>query len=191
MSRVCASHTYPSGKEIEIVQGDITQEKVDAIVNAANSRLIHGGGVAAAIARKGGPIIQEESNTWVRKHGTVSHTKPAYTSAGDLPCKYVIHAVGPIWGEGKEDDKLAAAIRGSLEVAEDLGLTSIAFSAISTGIYGFPKERAAVIFLDTISKCLEKKIPHHLLTVHLTLYDAGTLEAFLKVFKQHFRGNTT
>ena len=88
------AENFPSGAEFQIVQGDITQEAVDAIVNAANSHLQHGGGVAGVIVRQGGQAIQQESDAWVRAHGPVSHTEPAYTSAGRLPCKYVIHAVG-------------------------------------------------------------------------------------------------
>ena len=107
------------------MQGDITQEQVDAIVNAANSHLQHGGGVAGVIAHKGGQVIQQESHAWVRAHGPVSHAKPAYTSAGRLPCRYIIHAVGPVWGAGDEDHKLSAAVRGSLERADELNLRSI------------------------------------------------------------------
>jgi O-acetyl-ADP-ribose deacetylase (regulator of RNase III) len=137
-------------RELQIVQGDLTQEKVDAIVNAANSMLQHGGGVAGAIVRAGGRQIQAESDAWVRQHEPVSHSQPAYTSAGNLPCRYVIHAVGPVWGEGDEDHKLAQAVGGSLRVADRLGLDSIAFPAISTGIFGFPTQRAAGVILSVI-----------------------------------------
>ncbi|HEY60138.1 MAG TPA: macro domain-containing protein [Anaerolineae bacterium] len=184
MNNILASNTYSSGQQLEIAQGDITQEKVGAIVNAANAQLMHGGGVAAAIVYSGGAVIQKESNEWVHRHGTVSHAKPAYTSAGNLPCKYVIHAVGPVWGEGKEDEKLRAAIQGSLELAEDLGLTSIAFPAISTGIFGFPKKLAAEIFMDTISTYFERKLSSPLAIVRLTLYDNQTMKIFLRAFKK-------
>jgi O-acetyl-ADP-ribose deacetylase (regulator of RNase III) len=133
---------------LQIVQGDITHEKVDAIVNAANSHLQHGGGVAAAIARAGGRTIQEESDTWVRQHGTISHSHPAHTSAGNLPSTYVIHAVGPVWGEGGEDLKMRETLRGCFLMAEELKIRSMSIPAISTGIYGFPIERAAAIFYD-------------------------------------------
>ena len=188
MTNLLASNTYPSGQQLEIAQGDITQDKVGAIVNAANAQLMHGGGVAAAIACSGGAVIQKESNEWVRRHGTVSHAKPAYTSAGNLPCKYVIHAVGPVWGEGKEDEKLRAAIQGSLELAEDLGLTSIAFPAISTGIFGFPKKLAAKIFMDTISTYFEQKPSSPLAIVRLTLYDNPTMKIFLRAFEKKIGG---
>ena len=97
MSILQLGYTYPSGQRLEIVQGDITGETVDAIVNAANSHLQHGAGVAGAILRRGGYQIQQESLEWVRQHGPVTHAEPAYTSAGKLPCRYVIHAVGPVW----------------------------------------------------------------------------------------------
>lgn len=125
---------------LQLVEGDITTAKVDAIVNAANAHLQHGGGVAGIISRKGGPVIQRESDLWVREHGSVRHAEPAVTSGGSLPCRYVLHAVGPVWGEGDEDRKLAEAVTGSLRAADQLELTSIAFPAISTGIFGFPKE---------------------------------------------------
>ena len=113
MSVVILQATMTKRRRLELAQGDLTEEPLDAIVNAANAHLQHGGGVAGAIVRKGGYQIQEESNAWVRKYGPVSHAKPAYTSAGKLPCHYIIHAVGPVWGEGDEDAKLAAAVSGS------------------------------------------------------------------------------
>ena len=98
MNTVLKEHVFPTGQTIQIVQGDITTEQVDAIVNAANEHLQHGGGVAWAISKKGGPEIQQESDAWIRQHGIVSHSRPAWTSGGLLPAKYVIHAVGPMWG---------------------------------------------------------------------------------------------
>lgn len=182
MSNLLAQATLPTGQRFEILQGDITAEKVDAIVNAANKYLLHGGGVAAAIVRRGGEIIQEESDRWIEKNGLVPHNKPAYTSAGDLPCKYVIHAVGPIWGEGDEDNHLTAAVTGSLSRADELSLTSIAFPAISTGIFGFPKERAARIIYTSIRDYFLTNLDSKLSLVRLVIYDRATLDAFLKVF---------
>jgi len=111
MNTVLKEHSFPTGQTIQIVQGDITTESVDVIVNAANEHLQHGGGVAWAISKKGGPAIQTESDAWIRQHGLVSHAHPAWTSGGLLPAKYVIHAVGPVWGDGDEDNKLASARR--------------------------------------------------------------------------------
>lgn len=179
MSILQLGYTYPSGQQLEIVQGDITGEAVDAIVNAANSHLQHGAGVAGAIVRRGGYQIQQESLEWVRRNGPVGHDEPAFTGAGKLPCRYVIHAVGPVWGEGDEDVKLSSAIRGSLQVAERLGLASIAFPAISTGIFGFPKERAAHIFFETLQDYFSTNPSSGLKLVRLTLYDRPTLTTFL------------
>lgn len=187
MTNVRASLIYPSGQRLEIAEGDLTQENVDAIVNAANANLAHGGGVAAAIVRRGGQVIQDESNDWVRQHGAVTHEEPAVTSAGRLPCRYVIHAVGPIWGEGEEDRKLAAALQGCLAAAERLGLKSIAIPAISTGIYGFPKKRAVPIFLTTIAKYFRDHPGTSLELVRITLTDAEILEHFLSAVEEHPR----
>jgi O-acetyl-ADP-ribose deacetylase (regulator of RNase III) len=142
--------------------------------------LQHGGGVAAAIVRRGGPSIQRESDEWVKLHGPVSHNQPAYTSAGSLPCRYVIHAVGPVWGSGDEDARLAAAVTGSLRLAARLGVDSIALPAISTGIFGYPKERAAKVILEAIRNYYEENPDSSLQLVRLTLLDQATVEAFRK-----------
>lgn len=178
MNQSVRSITYPSGQTLELIHGDLTEEQVDAIVNAANEWLAHGGGVAAAIVRKGGPAIQAESDAWVKTHGPVNHETPAYTGAGHLPCRYVIHAVGPVWGSGDEDRKLAAAIRGSLELADQLKLASLSLPPISTGIFGFPKDRAARIIQTVIREYFYKKPDSGLRQVHLTVIDAETLAVF-------------
>ena len=178
-----ASHTFPSGQVIEVCQGDLTNEMLDAIVNAANSHLAHGGGVAGAIVRKGGWVIQEESDAWVKKHGPVTHAEPAYTGPGRLGCRYVIHAVGPVWGDGNEDGKLKDAIQGSLRLAERLNLNSIAFPAISTGIFGFPKDRAALVIFDAIKEYFSKNKSSNVTLVRLTIIDEPTLKVFQEVFK--------
>lgn len=183
MSEILREHSFPSERSIQIARGDITNEQVDAIVNAANSQLQHGGGVAAAISRRGGPEIQKESNAWVKEHGPVSNEEPAYTHAGNLPNRYIIHAVGPMWGEGNEDVKLAAAVTGALKLANRLDMKSIALPAISTGIFGFPKERAAGIILDTIREYLLSSECTNLQLVRLTLFDQPTVDAFLKAFE--------
>ena len=179
MNSILREKKLPGGQVLQLVQGDITTETVDAIVNAANERLEHGGGVAWAISRAGGPKIQIESAEWVHENGPVSHAEPAYTGAGNLSCRYVIHAVGPIWGEGDEDTKLTAAVRGSLRRADELKLTSIAIPAISTGIYNFPKERAAGIILSTTEGHFAENPASSLKIVRLTLFDQSTVQAFL------------
>ena len=183
MNTLLHEYKLPAEQALQLIEGDLTQENVDAIVNAANSQLRHGGGVAGAIVRRGGMEIQKQSDAWVHQHGLVSHANPAYTRAGNLPCQYVIHAVGPVWGEGNEDAKLADAITGSLRLADQLKLTSIAFPAISTGIFGFPKERAAKIIVQTIRQYFEDKPASSLKQVRLTIIDQPTIQAFTRAWQ--------
>jgi len=180
MNQMLCEHIFPSNQRLQLVQGDITVERVDAIVNAANAYLQHGGGVAGVIARKGGPIIQLESNRWVQQQGPVTHAEPAFTSGGNLPCRYVLHAVGPVWGEGEEDQKLFQAVSGSLKLADRLGVSSIAFPAISTGIFGFPKQRAAEIIFRAISEYFQDIPQSGVGLVRLTLFDDPTMIAFVE-----------
>ena len=182
MNQVLKEAQLPAEVTLQLVQGDLTEESVDAIVNAANAHLQHGAGVAGAIVRRGGSKIQAESDAWVRTHGPVPHAQPAYTGAGKLPCRYVIHAVGPIWGEGEEDKKLHVAVYGALELADQLNLTSIAFPAISTGIFGFPKARAARIILETIRSYFSRQAESKLRLVRIILIDSVTLSAFSRVW---------
>jgi len=128
-----------------LIQGDITEQEVDVIVNAANSYLKHGGGVALAIVRKGGEVIQRESDEWVRRYGPVEEGEVAVTSAGKLKARYVVHAVGPRYGDPEGDMKLRNAVRNSVLKAEELGQRTIALPAISTGAFGYPYERCAQI----------------------------------------------
>jgi len=186
VNRIVRTRQLENGVGLQLVEGDLTEEAVDAIVNAANRHLQHGGGVAGAIARRGGPTIQTESDAWVRQHGPASHDHPAYTSGGSLPCRYVIHAVGPVWGTGDEDARLEAAVRGALQVAQELGLKTIAFPAISTGIFGFPKERAARIMLHAVCEHFAAAGSVGLSVVRLTLIDRPTQQAFLDAWNDYF-----
>jgi O-acetyl-ADP-ribose deacetylase (regulator of RNase III) len=157
---------------LELVQGDITDQTTDAIVNAANAALQMGGGVAGAIRRRGGPVIQEECN---RIGGT--HVGGAViTTGGKLAAKYVIHAVGPRYPEEHADAKLKDTTLNSLLLADKNRLKSLAFPAISTGIFGFPKDRCAIIMLSTTIAYLEG--PTKLEKVVYCLYDKKTLEIF-------------
>ncbi len=157
---------------LELIQGDITEQTTDGIVNAANAALQMGGGVAGAIRRRGGSKIQEECN---RIGGT--HVGGAViTTGGNLAAKYVIHAVGPIHGDDHEDAKLKDATLKSLILADKHNLRSIAFPAISTGIFGFPKDRCATIMLSTTIAYLEG--PTGLEKVVYCLYDKKTLGLF-------------
>lgn len=179
MNRILREVELPKDTRLQLVQGDITKEEVDAIVNAANAYLQHGGGVAGAISQRGGEVIQKESNEWVREHGPVPHDQPAITSAGRLPCRYVIHAVGPVWGSGEEDVKLAQAVSGALRVANAHSLRSIAMPAISCGIFGFPKERAAHLILKAIIEFFASTPSSKIKLVRIVLLDLPTLNAFL------------
>jgi O-acetyl-ADP-ribose deacetylase (regulator of RNase III) len=188
MNQVRREKQTPSGCRLQIVDGDITRESVDAIVNAANSYLQHGGGVAGVISLSGGPDIQRESDEWVQAYGLVSHAEPAITSGGRLACEFVIHAVGPVWGSGYEDSKLAAAVSGSLRAADRLRLKSIALPALSTGIFGFPKARAARVILAAIQDYLQHTDDTNLEQVRVVLYDASSLDTFLQVFDAYYQG---
>jgi O-acetyl-ADP-ribose deacetylase len=179
MNSILVERVLSTGQTLQIVQGDITIDEVDAIVNAANEHLQHGGGVAWAISKKGGPAIQKESDEWIRKNGRVSHSHPAWTSGGLLPAKYVIHAVGPVWGSGDEDSKLADAVCGSLTVADELKCSSVALPAISTGIFGFPKERAAGIIHNTIENYFVENNKSGVERIRLVLFDDATVKVFL------------
>jgi O-acetyl-ADP-ribose deacetylase (regulator of RNase III) len=157
---------------LELTQGDITEQTTDAIVNAANAALQMGGGVAGAIRRRGGPAIQEECN----RIGGTYVGGAVITTGGKLAAKYVIHAVGPRHREEHADAKLKDATLNSLLLADKNRLKSLAFPAISTGVFGFPKERCATIMLSTTIAYLEG--PTKLEKVVYCLYDKKTLEIF-------------
>lgn len=157
---------------LKLVEGDITELSTDAIVNAANSSLILGAGVAGAIRTKGGPRIQEECN----RIGGCPVGGAVITTGGQLKARYVIHAVGPRMGEGAEDEKLRNATLSSLKVAEENGLQSIAIPAISTGIFGFPIERCAEIMLSAALEYLSGET--RLREVVFCLYGMEAFEVF-------------
>ena len=157
---------------IILIQGDITDMEVDAIVNAANAQLILGAGVAGAIRRKGGPTIQEECN----KIGGTHVGGAEITSGGNLKAKHVIHAVGPRMGEGNEDQKLKNATLNSLKLMDKHGLKTIAFPAISTGIFGYPINRCAKIMINTVKDYLKTKTTIE--TVFFVLYTSSDYEVF-------------
>jgi O-acetyl-ADP-ribose deacetylase (regulator of RNase III) len=169
-----------NGKILRLVQGDITERDVDAIVNAANSHLQHGGGVAGAIVRKGGQIIQEESN----RIGFTPVGTAVITIAGRLPAKFVIHAVGPRMGEGDENNKLKRAVLSSLELASKKGLKSISMPAISSGIFGFPKDRCSRILVHEGARFLKENKETTLYTVEFCIFDDITLSYFKKEFEK-------
>lgn len=169
---------------IKFVKGDITKLKVDAIVNAANSYLRHEGGVAGAIVRAGGAMIQKESDEIITRRGPLKVGEAVFTSAGRLNAKYVIHTVGPRNGEGEEEEKLRRATMNCLTLAESLSVRSIAFPAISTGIFGYPKDKCALVMLSTVKKYFEKR--RKIEEVIFCLYDDETYETFLSTCRKVF-----
>jgi O-acetyl-ADP-ribose deacetylase (regulator of RNase III) len=166
--------------EVVLIKGDITDVEADAIVNAANQYLEHGGGVAKAIVKKGGEIIQLESREWVRRYGPVPVGGVAVTTAGKLRARYVIHAVGPVYGDPEGDIKLASVVRNSLAKAEELNLRSIALPAISTGIFGYPLNKAASIMADTLKNYEYRKLRK----VLVVLYTEEAFKVFERVFDE-------
>jgi O-acetyl-ADP-ribose deacetylase (regulator of RNase III) len=178
--------TRIGGTTLEILQGDITEMDTTAIVNAANDRLILGAGVAGAIKAKGGPDIQKECN----ELGGTYVGGAVVTTGGNLKADYVIHAVGPRMGEGNEDQKLADAVRNSLTRADEKNMQSVAFPAISTGIFGFPMERAADIMIKTAAEYLENH-PTTLQKVLFCLYGQEAYDIFAQAFKRLLPDHTS
>jgi O-acetyl-ADP-ribose deacetylase (regulator of RNase III) len=164
---------------IKVILGDITEESTDAIVNPANNYLKHGGGVAGAIVRKGGSIIQQESD----KIGYVETGHSAITTAGKLKTKYVIHTVGPVWqgGKNKEEELLKSAVISAMELAQKHELNSIALPAISTGIFGFPKEKGVKIIVDSVIEF--SKTHNSPKEIHFTNIDEYTSNLFASYLK--------
>ena len=164
--------------EVRLIRGDITEYQSDAIVNAANSDLLPGGGVCGAIHFKGGPAIARECGRLLRMEGPVRPGCAVATTAGRLPAKHVIHAVGPVWEGGfrGEAKTLASAYREAVGVADALKLASIAFPAISTGIYRYPLNEAAAIAVSTLAESVRGA--RHVVLASIVLFDRNTLDTF-------------
>ncbi|XP_064602045.1 protein mono-ADP-ribosyltransferase PARP14-like [Liolophura sinensis] len=164
-----ASVSLPGNRTIMVVKGDMTKYRVDAMVNAANDRLQHIGGLAAAILRKGGPSIQAESDVYISEHGKLLEGNVAMTGSGNLPCKAVIHAVGPIWrgGQQTEEDLLGEAVFESLDAASEKGLRSISIPALSTGVFGYPLAPAVNIIVKSILDFFKEEPKSSVGEVHL------------------------
>ena len=163
---------------LALVRGDITKERVDAIANAANEGLMGGGGVDGAIHRAGGSAIMAECSTIRAKQGGCPTGQAVITTGGNLPAKYVIHTVGPIWrgGDAGEPELLASCYRESLRLAVEHGIKTIAFPSISTGVYGYPVTQAAVIALSAVKEFLEAH--DGLDEVSFVLFDDATYGAY-------------
>jgi len=182
MAVLIRSVVQPGGQTIALYQGDLTEEAVDAIVNAANTNLQHGGGLAGAIVRRGGAVIQEESS----RIGPVPVGQCALTGAGALPAGHVIHAVGPRMGEGDEDRKLASAGRSALALAEARGFRSVALPAISSGIFGFPRDRCADILIGEAEAFCRARPGSALREIRFTLIDDETVGHFRREFARRW-----
>jgi O-acetyl-ADP-ribose deacetylase len=163
---------------ISVVEGDITRQDVDVIVNAANADLLHGGGVAAAIARAGGPIVDEESRAWVRQHGRVGPGQAAVTSAGAIPASDIVHVVGPIYEPGADNEGLLRqAVTAALDTSQSLGASSVALPAISSGIYGYPVAEATAVIAAAVSEWVATN-PGVFTEVRLVAYGSEVAEGF-------------
>lgn len=169
---------------IEIIQGDISQQDVDAIVNAANNTLLGGGGVDGAVHRSAGPALLEECRTL----GGCPTGEARITHGYDLRAKHIIHTVGPVWHGGRrnEPESLANCYRNSLELAAEHGVRSIAFPSISTGVYGYPIGKASKIAVTTVRKWLEDPGPIEL--VRFVCFGAGDFEVYKRLVKREEGG---
>lgn len=168
---------------ITLLHGDITKLEVDAIVNAANSFLMGGGGVDGAIHRAGGPVILDECREIVARHGRCGTGQAVITSGGNLLAKFVIHTVGPIWrgGDKKEASLLENAYLNSLKLAAENGIETIAFPNISTGVYGFPKEKASHIAVEAVAQFLSEN--DQIKQVYFVCFDQENYELYKAILK--------
>ncbi len=191
-NEVVLSLAVRAGVRVAVVRGDLTLEAVDALVNAANEQLLHGGGVAGAIARRGGPAIQLESLGWVMAHGRVKTGSAAITGGGKLVARYVIHAVGPVWhNRGDEPGLLRSAVQAALALAEEKGLHSISIPALSTGIFGFPKALAAEVIWQAVLDYLTEHPESTLQEIRLCAIDAPTVEVLRAEGDRRFHHSAT
>ena len=174
--------------KLHIIQGDITEQATDAIVNAANSSLMGGGGVDGAIHRAGGPAILEECKQIVSRQGRLLTGKAVMTTAGNLKASYVIHTVGPIWQGGNkgEPELLASAYQESLKLAAENRLASISFPSISTGAYGYPLDKASRVASRTVNAFLRQSVTP-LREVVFVLFDSQTFRAYSSALKEIIR----
>jgi len=186
-NKVLWEQQLPTGQTLRVIQGDITLEQVEAIVNAANEHLMHGGGVAGAIRRQGGAVIQQESSAWVRTRGRVTTGSAAITSGGNLPAKYVIHAVGPVWGSGHEEIKLSGAVQSALNLAESHQIHSLSIPGISSGIFGGPKDVCARVIIETVMQYLQANPATCLQAIHFCNIDFTATATFLDEIKRQVK----
>ncbi len=180
---VLAEYVWKGKVKLIACKGDITAQDTDAITNAANSHLAHGGGVAGAIVRRGGYEIQEESNKIVKERGPIPVGEAVVTGAGKLKAKYVIHTVGPRWGESDEENKLYRAIQSVLREADKLKIKSVSIPAVSTGIFGFPKDLGAKVIVKATIDYLNEHLDTTLEEIRFCNIDQETSVLFEKELK--------
>jgi len=175
--------TMVNKTKLSLSRGDITSQETDAIVNAANSSLMGGGGVDGAIHRAGGPAILEKCKKIRSERGPLPAGQAVITTGGNLKARFVIHTVGPIWhgGGSGEPELLGSAYRESLKLAVDNGLSSVSFPSISTGAYGYPVDMAAKVALEAVISLLREDAP--LKEVAFVLFDANTYESYARTLK--------
>jgi O-acetyl-ADP-ribose deacetylase (regulator of RNase III) len=173
---VIAREEYLGGRAFEVVTGDLLSEPVDAIVNAANGHLAHGGGVAAAIARAAGPALAEEGDRIVSSQGAIEVGEAVVTTAGRLPFKGVIHAVGPHQGIGREEELLVQALAVAFRRAHERGWSSVSFPAVSSGIFGVPLEVCARAYVRAVRAFFDAHPDTSLRTIRLCLFPGPLVE---------------
>jgi O-acetyl-ADP-ribose deacetylase len=167
-----------AGRSLVAIAGDLTRQEVDVVVNAANEQLAHGGGVAAALARAGGPAVQEESEAWVAAHGEVGPGQAAVTTAGEMPARRIVHVVGPRWQEGQDNEGLLRqAVHAALDAARGEGASSVALPAISAGIFGYPPDEAARVIATEATAWLGEE-PDPVTEIRLVGYDEAAARLF-------------
>lgn len=165
---------------LRALRGDLTALPVDAVVNAANERLAHGGGVAAALSRAGGPEVQRASDAWVAHHGPLRAGQAAVTTGGRMPARWLIHVVGPRHRAGQDNaGLLRGAVRAALDAADELEARSIALPAISAGIFGYPPPEATTVIADACAEWLHER-PEHVADVLLVGFDDATADLFAR-----------
>ncbi len=178
-----------AGTRLRLLRGDITEQQVDGIVNAANPLLTPGGGVSGAIHRAGGPEVTRAAAALRRERGPLSPGEAVITPGGNLPARWVLHTVGPVWRGGRhgEAEALARAYSACLRLAVERGLSTLAFPSISTGVYGYPVEKAAPVALGAVRAFLEEH-PRALAEVRFVLFSSSDLEAYRRAWEALARG---
>jgi len=176
------------GKTLHVSKGDLTAVETDAIVDPANEDLTAGGGLSAVLVSAGGDVIQRESNEWIKLNGKAGHKKPAVTSAGKLPARYIIHAVAPVWKGGAqgEPQDILDAYNSVLDKADELGLSSLAIPSLGTGVFKVPKPVGANAAMTAVKRFVAERPNSTVTDIHLVNNDDPTVEAMRTEAVRHF-----